>query len=116
MFIYKIRNPSAPPKTAGVTPVSNDESYLGKPAILGRHLNKCYLKIGDRIRMKKPKRPIRYGTLVAAEDNPSKVKWRGETPLFLTVELEKVDRKTGAIYGTESLQVGIKQILFVGMR
>lgn len=88
---------------------------MDKQMILNRHLNKCFVKIGDRVRFKKPKRNPWYGKLVHAEDDAGKCEWRngGTTPLFLTVEVDKVDKQTGVVYGTEKVTCGVRQLLFV---
>lgn len=115
MLSLKIRNPKAPPRTEPEP--DSSEAFMDKKAILGRHLNKCFLKVGDRVRFKKPKRKPIYGTLIHAEEDPMKVEWRnqGTIPLFLTVEVDKVNRH-GEIYGTEKQRVGVKQLLFVHSR
>lgn len=111
MLRYTIRNPKGTPKRN-----DEDDPFLSKKAILGRHINKCYMRVGDRIRLKKPKKNPLYGTLVECIEDVDKVVWRGNTPLFLVVDLEKIDRKTGVVYGAELQTVGVKQLQFVHMR
>jgi hypothetical protein len=71
------------------------------------------MKIGDRVKFKKPRKNPPYGTLVHCEEDAGKVEWRnaGTVPLFLTIEIDKVDRKTGVVYGTEKRRAGVKQLL-----
>lgn len=111
MLRYKIRNPKAAPRKENST-----DPFLSKQSILGRHITKCFFKPGDRIRLKKPKRNPVYGTLVDCIDDADKVEWRGNTPLFLVVDLEKVDKQTGVVYGAEIKTVGVKQLSFVSAR
>lgn len=113
MLTYKIRNLKAIRETLID---DKDKSFMSKQNILERHIQKCYMKEGDRIRLKKPKRNPLFGTIIEAATDPSKIKWRADIPLFITVELEKVDPKTGVVYGTELRQVGVKQLQFVNCR
>lgn len=88
---------------------------MDKQMILNRHLNKSFFTIGDRVRFKKPKRNPRYGTLVHCEEDAGKCEWRnnGTVPLFLTIDVDKVDKDTGVRYGTEKVRAGVKQLMFV---
>lgn len=112
MLYFKISNPSGRLKLVGAPASENSGgSFLSKQEILNRHLNKCYMKVGDRIALKKPKRPRIRGTLLHAEDDANKVVWQGNQPKFLTVELDVIDKTTGIIT-CEKRNVGVKQLIF----
>lgn len=114
MYSYKIQNLKAPHRLRQRPSKESAEAFMDQQMILGRHLNKCFLKVGDRVRFKRPKRNPLYGTVVHAEEDAGKCEWRNQTiPLFLTVDVDKVDKDTGVRYATEKVRCGLKQLMFV---
>ena len=90
-------------------------NHLDKGRILQSQLSKCELKIGDRVKFRKKSFT---GTLVDIEFDVDKVKWGqgGYQPNCMTVKIDKKDKKTGIIYGYDTLYTSPKNLLKINSK
>lgn len=108
MYAYKIPNPKGTPKAQ--RPALDDskpETFTDPQSILNRHLGKCYFKVGDSVKLKRPKRPRREGVIKSVCTDAFECAWShgDKVPLFITLEIKIPG-------GVETKQVGVKQIIF----
>jgi hypothetical protein len=103
VLIYRIRNKGTDPDKGVV-----DTETPSKEYILKQQLNKCFMKVGDRVKFKKPKRNAIYGKIVHIEEDYEKVIWirGGLVPANIHIECEPKGRL---------VKTSIKKICFVSV-
>lgn len=110
MFTYKIRNHKGQPDAS-----SSDASTSMRKQTLKRNLEKTWMNVGDRVKFKKPKKGAIYATIFEIIEDPDKITWShgGVCPMNIVVDVEKVDKANGVVYGTERVKTNIKKLSFV---
>lgn len=103
-----------PIETHGSVKLYNDADLQ---KILDANLSKCFMKEGDKVKFKKPKRNPVYGTIVKIQDKLSEVTWSsaGAVPMNVIVEVDKVDPETRIVYGKERVKTNVKKLVFCGV-
>lgn len=83
-----------------------------------RHRARCFLRQGDRVVFKKPKRNRIYGVVDHIETDIGKMFWTqgGETPRYIRVAINKVDKATGEILGYDYVWTTESKITFVATK
>lgn len=107
MLTHRIRV-AAPPRRLSKTSLSDKEH------ILSANINKCWFKVGDRVKFKKPKRNPIYGTIVAIQDKVDEVVWsETDIPYNIVLEVEKFNAGTKQI-STDRVRTNVKKLTYVG--
>lgn len=100
---YKAPHKDVPPR-----------DYLNRDNILARQIERCKVKIGDRVRSTTGKRAGHIGIVAELIDDPSKVEWKkgGKQPYFVSVRFPLVanDNETRVTYGFEIVNFPVKQL------
>jgi len=85
-----------------------------RQVILKRELGKSHLKIGDKVRFKKPRRNPIKGIIKDILSDMKDVKWGpGSCPLNVVVEVDKVDVKSRISYGKEIIHTNMKKLIAI---
>lgn len=113
MLTYHVASIKAPRKGA---PVSVTMDYMSREEVLQRNLDKTWFKIGDRVKFKKPRRPGIYGTVVDIITDINQVTWsKGHLiPMNIVVEVDKIDKANGTIFGKDRVKTNIKKLVWTG--
>lgn len=109
MLTYQINPYKAPHKEA--TP----KTYLNQDNTLGRQLERCKLKIGDKVRVRSAHNGrARIGTVDHLLTDASKIEWKknGSQPCFIAVRLPLLSQIDGSplTYGNEIGYFPLKQL------
>lgn len=101
-------------KRQASSPILFTPSGEQKQEIFDKHFGKCYLKVGDKVCFKKPRRNKIRGTIDHIETDVRKIYWSegGETPRYIRVRIEKIDKETGIAYGHEHVWTTQNKLLF----
>ena len=87
---------------------------MSREEVLRRNIAKIWFKIGDRVKFKKPRRPGIYGTVVDIVTDINQVTWsKGHLiPMNIVVEVDKIDKVNGNIFGKDRVKTNIKKLVW----
>jgi hypothetical protein len=93
----------------------NTKSSETKQECFERHFTRCFLKTGDRVRFKKPKKRPIYGVVDHVETDISKMFWSesSDVPKYIRISIDLVDKSTGEITGYEYVWTAESKIIYV---
>lgn len=112
MLSYRIQSQSALRKDGSV--ISN---VVDRQAVLAKNIKQCFLRVGDTVRFKKPRRNPVIGTVVRIDDDPNVCTWASSgIPMNIHVSIPLKDRGSSIVYGHKIVRTNIKKLLFEACR
>jgi hypothetical protein len=112
LLTYKIHKPKASAK--GKKPPHlprRTHADIDQETILRINLEKTLFQVGDRVRFKKPRRPVVVGTVVDIQTEVSEITWANDDSLPMNIVLE-VDKGNGK---SERVKTNVKKLTFYGV-